>query len=132
MVPWIIEKVRLEWILLSVPWIMDINARKFLPVACIHFPFHNHLSLCYTRTTFVILSSIFLTIRSIELILLFSQHYFFNGKYYFSIWGYYQVKKKKKENLVSREFELWHFLWNKCWWQLMVFYFYLLYVKEKF
>lgn len=114
--------MRLDWILLSVPWIMYINVRKFLPVACIHFPFHNHLSLCYTRTTFVILSSISLTIRSTRTYLTFQSALFFLvEKYCFSIWGRYQVKKKM-ETLVSRELELWHFLWNKhSWWHFVCF-----------
>lgn len=95
-IPWVIQKARLCWMPLSVLWIMYISIRKFLLMACIHFSFHNHLWLYYSRTTFVILNSILLTIRSTRT-LLFSRNYFSLEKCCFSIWGHFQVKIKYQQ-----------------------------------
>lgn len=87
LIPWVIQKARLDWMLLSVPWIMYTGIRKFLLTACIHFLFHNHLSLCYSRTTFVILSSISLTIRSTRTYPYFSVKIIFHWKNAVSVFG---------------------------------------------
>lgn len=110
LIPWVIQKARLDWMLLSVLWIMYISIRKFLLMAWIHFPFHNLLSLFYSRTTFVILSSIALTVRSTGT-LLFSQNYFSLEKCCFSIWGHFTVKKIFRK--LSKDFGFWYFLWSK-------------------
>lgn len=87
LLPWMIQNVRLIWILLSVLWIMYINIRKFLVMACTHFPFHNHLLLCYSKSTFFILSSISLTIRKTRIYIYFSAKIIFHWKNSVSVLG---------------------------------------------
>lgn len=95
-IPWVIEKVMLDWMLLSVVWIMYKSLRKFLLMACIYFPFHNHLSLCYSRTIYVRLSSISLIIKSTRTYIYFSVNIIFHRKKCcLSIWGYFLVKKMR-------------------------------------
>lgn len=96
LLPWIIQKARLVWILLSVLWIMYVSIRKFLLMACIHFPFHNHLLLCYRKSTFFILSSISLTIRSTRIYIYFSVKIIFHVKNSVSVFGdIFKIKKSK-------------------------------------
>lgn len=94
LIPWVIPKARLDWMLLSVLWIMYVSIRKFLVMACMYFLFHNHLSLCYSRTTFVILRSISLTLRNTRTYLYFSVRIIFHCKNTVSIYG--DILKLKK------------------------------------